>query len=88
VARFTFANGGAAMAETWYILTNGAFVHPDEVAPDDSGALVHSSGVHVAMRGNVPSTRSMYPADIEAQSVTREIVAEPKKHGYVTRKAR
>lgn len=42
------------MYETWYVLESGDAVHPDEVAPGDDGVLRHTSGVAVAMRGQVP----------------------------------
>lgn len=63
--------------ETWYVLKDGAVVSPSEVSPGKDGGLVHKSGVAVAMRGDVPSTRSVDP---EAESAKAKKVA-PKQAG-------
>lgn len=47
--------------ETWYVLDDGSVVDPNEVTSDKSGILRHKSGAAVAMRGDVPSTRSVDP---------------------------
>lgn len=47
------------MRETWYVLENGNVADPNECAPDEAGKMVHSSGVAVAMRGHVPSSRGV-----------------------------
>lgn len=49
------------MQETWYVLENGSYADPNEVAPDKTGALRHKSGVAVAMRGEVPSSVGVDP---------------------------
>jgi hypothetical protein len=49
------------MRETWYVLEDGAVVDPADVAPDQTGRLIHKSGVAVAMRGPVPHSRSVDP---------------------------
>lgn len=51
------------MRETWYVLEDGSAVDPREVTSDDNGKLVHSSGVAVAMRGDVPSSRGVDVGD-------------------------
>lgn len=80
--------------ETWYVLVTGEAVSPAEVAPDETGALIHASGVPVAMRGPVPSTRGVYGN--ETQKVTAEaqpatepaaVAAKPARRGYKTRAA-
>lgn len=52
------------MGETWYVLENGNVADPNEVAPNNDGKLVHKSGIPVAMRGRVPSSRGV-DADAE-----------------------
>lgn len=76
------------MRETWYLLRDGRTVDPAEVAPGASGRLVHVSGVEVAMRGDVPSTRSIDPEEERQKSTTRELTAAKPARGYTTRKAR
>lgn len=77
--------------ETWYVLETGEAVDPKDVAPDASGHLVHKSGVKVAMRGAVPSSRGVDVACQGDRSVarkrgkTREIVAAQSEPGYETR---
>lgn len=78
------------MRETWYVLENGAFADPNDVAPDDKGALRHKGGVAVAMRGDVPCTRSVDP-DEERQKAApkaREMKAEEPKRTYKTRESK
>jgi hypothetical protein len=62
------------MHTTWYVLENGALANPDDVAPDEAGRLVHSSGVLVAMRGDVPRTRGV---DAEALRAMEAAGAKP-----------
>jgi hypothetical protein len=59
------------MRETWYVLESGAVADPNEVAPDETGALRHNSGVAVAMRGPVPSSRGV-DADTERAKAAAE----------------
>lgn len=54
------------MRETWYVLENGTTVHPSEVAPNESGALAHKSGL-VAMRDDGETPRSVGVDVDEAQ---------------------
>jgi len=72
--------------EAWYILENGTVVDPAEVAPDKDGILRHKTGVAVAMRGQVPSTRGVY-AD-EERAKAREVVSEKPKKGYSNRETK
>jgi len=59
------------MRETWYVLEDGRTVDPVEVGTDDAGRLMHSSGVPVAMRGQVPHSRGVDAPEAErAKSVT------------------
>jgi hypothetical protein len=74
------------MRETWYVLEDGRAVDPAEVAPAEGGRLVHTSGALVAMRGDVPSSRSIDPEQERAKYTTRDMQAAPAR-GYKTRKA-
>ncbi|HYD66177.1 hypothetical protein [Azospirillum sp.] len=57
------------MQDTWYVLEDGRTVDPSEVALDEGGALVHASGVPVAMRApGVPRTRGVDPAAERAKA--------------------
>jgi hypothetical protein len=57
------------MQETWYVLEDGRTVDPSDVAPDDSGVLVHISGVPVAMRSpGVPLSRGVDAARARAEA--------------------
>lgn len=50
------------MQDTWYVLEDGRTVDPNEVSTDESGVLVHVSGVPVAMRSpGVPRSRGVDP---------------------------
>lgn len=49
------------MTVTCYVLEDGSVAHPREVKRDASGILRHSDGRAVAMRGDVPRTRSVEP---------------------------
>jgi hypothetical protein len=51
------------MIETCYVLEDGSVAHPRDVKRDAQGALHHIDGRAVAMRGDVPRTRSV---DVEA----------------------
>ena len=59
------------MIETWYVLEDGAYADPNEVAPDAMNVLRHKSGVAVAMRGQVPSTRGV---DADAERARRGLM--------------
>lgn len=48
------------MTETWYVLESGEAVDPREVTADKNGVLRHKDGA-VAMRGDVPRSRSVDP---------------------------
>lgn len=67
--------------ETWYVLEDGDVVDPNDVAPDESGRLVHKSGVKVAMKGSVPHSRGV---DVSAVK-QREVSAERPKRTYKNR---
>jgi len=73
------------MRETWYVLEDGSVVDPAEVSPGQGESLVHRSGVRVARRGDVPSTRSIIPDEERAKYATREAVPEKPARGYKTR---
>jgi len=47
------------MRATWYVLDDGAFVDPNEVAPDDAGVLRHKSGIAVAIGPYGPRSRGV-----------------------------
>jgi hypothetical protein len=75
--------------ETWYVLEDGKSVHPDEVAPNEAGALVHKSGVAVAMKGQVPHTRGVYPDQERAKTApTKDMKPEDQKRTYRTRETK
>lgn len=86
------------MRETWYVLEDGSAVDPNECAPDESGALVHSGGVPVAMRGDTPHSRGVDVDDAKpfgAKPPATAPAAKPKdmraqqpKHGYKTRQTK
>ncbi len=88
------------MRETWYVLVDGTVADPNECVPNEAGDLVHSSGVHVAMRGDAHSSRSVDPDAERAKVVARQMEAgstveggvelrpaRPKR-GYETREAK
>lgn len=58
------------MQETWYVLENGASADPNEVAPDASGRLVHTSGVPVAVGPHGPRSRGVDPVAERAKAVS------------------
>lgn len=67
------------MRETWYVLEDGSCADPREVSAGKTpGSLVGKSGVAVAMRGDVPSTRSVDPHEERAKCKpkAREMKAE------------
>jgi hypothetical protein len=64
------------MAETWYVLEDGIYADPNEVAPDDRGILRHSGGVAVAVGPYGPKSRSVNP-DVERARKPKESEAEP-----------
>lgn len=70
--------------ETWYILEDGAFADPDEVAPGDDGVLRHSSGIAVAYGPHGPRSRGMSAEEIGAYG-TREMRPEKPKRPYRAR---
>jgi hypothetical protein len=55
--------------ETWYVLEDGSSANPNDVAPGDDGALRHTDGRAVAMRGTVPHTRGVDPEAERAKAV-------------------
>jgi hypothetical protein len=74
------------MRETWYVLDDGSVADPREVAPDKNGVLRHKNGAAVAMRGDVPSSRSVDPEEEKSKSKkTRDMQPEEPKRGYKTR---
>jgi hypothetical protein len=83
------------MRETWYVLEDGAYADPNEVAPDEEGALRHKSGVAVAMRGDAHSSISVDPdeerakaaakKDTKALTPEKEMKPDAPKRGYQTR---
>lgn len=73
------------MPETWYVLETGRAVSPSEVQRDADGRLTHADGA-VAMRGDVPMTRSVNPEAERAEYATREAKPAEPVRGYKTRK--
>jgi len=54
--------------ETWYVLEDGTYASPADCSPDKAGVLKHSDGRKVAMRGDVPSSRSVDPDEERAKA--------------------
>jgi hypothetical protein len=79
--RPVFSFGGIAMRETWYKLEDDRIVNPAEVSTREDGRLVHASGVLVAMRGDVPFTWSVDPAE-QTPANKESITADKPKRGY------
>lgn len=75
------------MPETWYVLESGRAVSPAEVQRGDDGRLIHVDGP-VAMRGDVPMTRSVDPEAEAAKYATREAKPAEPARGYKTRGAK
>jgi hypothetical protein len=65
--------------ETWYVLEDGSVVSPAEVSTNDKGALVHKSGVAVAMRGDAHSSRGVDPKNPPARPDRQKIPGKGKK---------
>jgi hypothetical protein len=76
-----FSIGGMKMRETWYKLEDGRIVNPAEVSTREDGRLIHESGVLVAMRGDVPFTWGVDPAE-QAPANKESITADKPKRGY------
>lgn len=86
------------MRETWYLLEDGTVADPNDVAPDEQGALRHKTGVAVAMRGAVPHTTGVDDAEAERarQASTGDGGDDPQKgmkpetprSGYKTRESK
>lgn len=75
------------MRETWYVLEDGSFADPREVTTDESGKLVHKSGVAVAMRSpGVPSSRGVDPEEERAKA--KDMKPEAPKRNYKTRESK
>lgn len=66
------------MRETWYVLEDGRTVDPCDVGADEAGVLRHSSGVAVAMRGQVPHSRGVDDADAERAKAAAQAEADAK----------
>ena len=71
--------------ETWYVLTSGEVVDPNEVAPNDDGVLCHARGP-VAYRNGVPCSRGVDPAEERAKAQAAKPAA--KAAGYKTRESK
>lgn len=73
---------------TWYVLDDGSVADPHDVEADKMGKLKHKkSGVAVAMRGQVPSSRGVNPEEerTKAEKTTKDMKAEEGKRPYRTR---
>lgn len=56
------------MRETWYVLEDGRVADPNDVVTDEKGTLAHKDGLAVAMRGDIPHSRSV-DADVERANI-------------------
>ena len=72
------------MRETWYVLEDGNMADPNEVAPDDSGALRHKSGIAVAMKGDVPHTSGVDAEEERAKKPGKAATAAPPNEARTT----
>lgn len=64
------------MRETWYVLEDGNVADPNECTVNEKGYLVHESGIAVAMRGEVPSSRGVDIEDGVPVGINREVKPE------------
>lgn len=64
------------MRETWYVLEDGSIADPNDVLTDEKGKLAHRDGVAVAMRGDIPHSRSV---DADAERAKIQAAAEATK---------
>lgn len=64
--------------ETWYVLEDGSFADPNDVAPDEAGHLVHADGVRVRLSGDVYASRSLSAAE-RAAAVKARAPKDPPK---------
>lgn len=73
--------------DTFYVLEDGSKADPNDVAPDDSGALRHKNGTAVAMRGSVPRTSGVGPVTTKAAPAAKDREMKPADDGkgYRTR---
>lgn len=76
------------MRETWYVLEDGTYADPAEVTPDKTGKLKNKAGVAVAMRGAVPSTRSVDPDEERGKPKGKELKPGAPKPAYKTRESK
>jgi hypothetical protein len=60
------------MRETWLVLEDDEVVDPAEVSADETGRLVHSSGVPVAIRAGVPRSRGVDDPDAARAAAAQE----------------
>lgn len=67
------------MIATWFVMEDGSVADPSDTAPDDKGVLRHKDGRAVAMRGDVPRSRSVEVSE------HREMRPQPGGQPYVTR---
>lgn len=62
------------MRETWYVLEDDSAADPNEVAPDESGALRHKDGRAVAMGPYGPRSRGVdVPARVAESPSDRQM---------------
>lgn len=71
------------MIETWYILEDGAFGDPREIAPGEDGVLRHSDGRAVAYGPHGPRSSS-----VDTEALHRDMKPEPPKRPYKTREVK
>ena len=73
------------MIATWFVMEDGSVADPSEVKRDAAGVLRHRDGRSVAMRGDVPRSRSVDTSQIE--SGMSSAVDQPKRR-YKTRESK
>lgn len=74
------------MRETWYVMEDGSLSDPADVVTREDGRLMRGDGALVAMRGDVPSSRSVDPELERAAYSTRDMQPGRRRDGYRTRK--
>lgn len=74
------------MIETHYVMEDGSTCHPRDVKRGADGSLQDKNGRKVAMRGDVPRSRSV-DSEEKVETVSREVKPEPARRGYRTRQS-
>lgn len=83
--------------ETWYVLDDGTYADPADVATSKSGFLMHKSGVPVKVGPHGPVSRGVDPDEERAKAKkpynpatrsTKDMKPEAAKAPYTTRESK